>query len=215
MQERALRYEEMLNTATHGVGALASTVGGSVLVTLAALTGDGWQLLGAAVYSVSLLLLFSASTLYHAVRHRVAKARLRVFDHAAIYVLIAGTYTPFTLGALRGPGGWALLAVVWALAAAGIVFKLFCTGRFPRLSTATYLAMGWLALAAAGPLVRALPTQALLWLLAGGLAYTVGTLFFHSRRLPFAHAIWHVFVLAGSACHFVAVAMQVLSPLPA
>jgi hemolysin III len=212
MQDRTLSHEELLNTVTHGVGALASTVAGSVLVTLAALFGDLWQLLGAAVYSVSLLLLFSASTLYHAVRHQVAKARLRVVDHAAIYVLIAGTYTPFTLVALRGRWGWTLLTVVWTLAAAGIVFKLFCTGRFPRLSTATYLAMGWLAVLAAGPLLRSVPLETLLWLAAGGLAYTAGIFFFHNRRLPFAHTIWHLFVLAGSACHFVAVTMQVLAP---
>ena len=213
MEQQSSRREEIVNALTHGVGVLASTAGGAVLVTLAARFGDLWQVLGTAVYSISLVLLYSASTLYHAVRRRVARARLRVFDHCAIYVLIAGTYTPFMLGALRGAWGWTLLAVVWTLALGGIVYKLFLLGRYPRLSTAMYLAMGWLALAAFPAMLRVLPAATLLWLAAGGLAYTVGTLFFHSRRVPYAHAIWHGFVLAGSACHFVAVLTQVL-PAP-
>ena len=209
------RQEELANALTHGLGALASMAGGVVLISLAAVHGDLWQLVSAAVYSVSLVLLYSASTLYHAARHQVAKARLRVLDHAAIYVLIAGTYTPFTLVGLRGDWGWALFGVIWALALAGVIFKLFATGRFPRFSTAIYLAMGWLALIAIGPLIQALPRSALLWLLAGGMSYTVGTAFFHSRRVPFSHAIWHLFVLAGSVCHFVAVATQVVHPYAA
>lgn len=211
MQDRRRSSEELLNTVTHGVGALASAAGGAVLISLTALRGDLWQLLGASVYSVSLLLLFTASTLYHAARRESSRARLRVCDHAAIYLLIAGTYTPFTLIPLRGPWGWTLFGAVWSLAAAGVVFKLFCTGKFPRLSTATYLAMGWLVVVAARPLLQTVSVPVLLWLAAGGLAYTAGTFFFHSRRIPFAHAIWHCFVLVGSGCHFVAVAMQVLA----
>lgn len=204
--------EEVASAVTHGVGAVASVAGGAVLVTLAAGFGDARQVVGAAVFCGSLVLLYTASTLYHAVRRRVARARLQVFDHCAIYVLIAGTYTPFTLDALRGAWGWSLFGVVWGLAAAGVVFKLFCTGRFRRLSTSIYLAMGWMALVAAGPLLRALPASTLLWLAAGGLAYTAGTVFYHSRRIPYAHAIWHLFVLGGSVCHFVAVLQQVLPP---
>lgn len=208
-QSERLRREEVANAITHGLGVVASLSGGAVLVTLAVLHGDAWQIAGAAVFGASLLLLYSASTLYHAVGHRVAKARLQVFDHCAIFVLIAGTYTPFMLVSLRGPWGWWLFGVVWALAAAGIVFKLFFTGRYDRLSTAMYLAMGWLVLVAIGPMVRAVPPPTLLWLAAGGLAYTAGTVFYLNRRMPYAHAIWHLFVLGGSACHFVAVLSEV------
>ena len=148
--------EELLSALTHGLGATAALAGGAVLVTLAALYGDGWQLAGAIVFGISLLLLYLASTLYHAIQHPVAKARLKVFDHCAIYLLIAGTYTPFTLIGLRGPWGWSLFAAIWTLALAGVVFKLFFTGRFKLLSTAIYIAMGWLVIVAIKPLLGAL-----------------------------------------------------------
>jgi hemolysin III len=202
--------EELANTVTHALGALASLAGGAVLVTLTALHGDVWGIVGASVFAASLVLLYAASTGYHAARRARAKARLRVLDHAAIFVLIAGTYTPFTLGGLRGGWGWALFGVTWGLAAAGVTAKLFLTGRYQRLSTGLYVAMGWLALVAAVPMVRAFTTETLAWLVAGGLAYTAGTLFYLSRRIPYAHAVWHGFVLAGSACHFAAVATHVL-----
>jgi hemolysin III len=202
--------EEIANALTHGFGALVALGAGAVLITLTALWGDGWQLAGAIVFCVALLLLYVASTLYHAIQHPIAKARLKVFDHCAIYLLIAGTYTPFTLVGLRGDWGWALFATIWTLALAGVVFKLFYTGRFKGLSTAIYIAMGWLVLVAIGPLLRALDVWTLSWLFAGGVAYTVGTLFYLSRRIPYAHTIWHAFVLTGSICHFVAVALQVL-----
>jgi hemolysin III len=204
------RREEVVNALTHGLGVAASVAGGTVVITLAAHVGDLWQLVGIVVYSVSLVLLYSASTLYHAAQHRIKKSRLRIFDHCAIYCLIAGTYTPFLLGALRGAWAWTLLGAVWSLALGGIVYKLFLRGRFPGLSTGTYLALGWLALAALPIMWSAVSIATLLWLLAGGLAYTVGTLFFHSRRIPYSHAIWHGFVLLGSGCHFVAVLLQVL-----
>lgn len=203
--------EEIANTLTHGFGLLASIAGGAVLITLAAVFGDVWQIVGAAIFVGSLLLLYSASTLYHAVRSQLAKNRLQIFDHCAIFILIAGTYTPFTLGVLRGGWGWTLFGTVWALALAGIVFKLFCTGRLQVLSTLMYLAMGWLALVATKPLLQALSTPALVWLVVGGIAYTGGTLFYHSRR-RYSHAIWHMFVLAGSTCHFAAVLSQVIAP---
>jgi hemolysin III len=203
--------EEVASALTHGLGVVASAAGGAVLVTLAVLYGDAWQVVGASVFCASLVLLYTASTLYHAVRHRIARARLQVFDHCAIYVLIAGTYTPFTLVGLRGGWGWTLFGVVWGLATAGVVFKLFCTGRFRRLSTAIYLAMGWMVVVAAGPMLRSLDVSTLLWLAAGGLTYTAGTFFYLSRR-RYAHAIWHLFVLGGSVCHFVAVLSQVLPP---
>jgi hemolysin III len=202
--------EERANAITHGIGAALAAVGGIVLVAMAARLGNGWQLAGAVVFSSALVLLYVASTLYHASTDHVVRGRYKVFDHCAIFVLIAATYTPFTLVGLRGDGGWWLFAVIWTLAVAGVVFKLFFTGRFKGVSTLIYLGMGWLALTAAGPFLRNLPLDTTLWLLAGGVAYSVGTIFYMSRRIPFAHAIWHGFVLAGSACHFVAVAQQVL-----
>jgi hemolysin III len=208
-QDQHLR-EEIANALTHGLGVVASLSGGAVLITLAALLGDAWHVVGTSVFVASLVMLYTASTLYHAVRHQIAKERLKLFDHCAIFVLIAGTYTPFTLVGLRGGWGWALFAVIWTLAIAGVVFKLFFIGRFPRLSTVIYLAMGWLVVVAIGPMVALLPGVTLFWLVAGGLAYTAGTAFYHARRIPYAHAIWHLFVLGGSVCHFVAVLTQVL-----
>ena len=202
--------EELLNALTHGLGATAALAGGALLVTLAALHGDGWQLAGAIVFGTCLLLLYLASTLYHAIQHPVAKGRLKVFDHCAIYLLIAGTYTPFTLVGLRGPWGWGLFAAIWTLALAGVVFKLFFTGRFKRLSTIIYLAMGWLVMVAIKPLLGALDAWTLGWLLAGGLFYTLGTVFYHRPSLRYSHAIWHLFVLACSVSHFIAVMAQVL-----
>jgi hemolysin III len=161
------------------------------------------------VFAASLVLLYSASTAYHIALGERVKHRLKIFDHCAIYVLIAGTYTPLTLTALRGPWGWTLFGVVWGLAVAGIIFKLFFIGRFPRVSTAIYIGMGWLVVVAAGPLVRAVDPVALAWLVGGGLAYTGGTVFYHSRRIPYAHAVWHIFVLTGSVCHAIAVGIQI------
>lgn len=210
-----LSREEVANALTHGLGAAASLAAGLVLVVLASLHGDGRQLASAIVFSVALVLLYGASTAYHASTRPAVKRRLKILDHAAIYLLIAGTYTPFTLVAMRGAVGWSLFGVVWTLAVLGVVFKLFYTGRFERTSTLLYLGMGWLVVIAAAPMIRALPTATLVWLVAGGLAYTVGTVFYSSRRLPYAHAIWHVFVLGGSSCHFVAVYSQVALAQPA
>lgn len=202
-------FEELVNALTHGLGAVASAAGGAVLITLAALWGDVWHVTGTSIFVGSLVLLYTASTLYHAIPWAEAKARLKVFDHCAIYVLIAGTYTPFTLVGLRGPWGWSLLVAVWALAAAGVVFKLFYTGRFTLASTLLYIAMGWLVVVAIKPMVSALPASTLVWLVAGGVSYTAGTVFYLSKRIPYAHAIWHLFVLAGSVCHFAAVLTQI------
>ena len=204
--------EEFFNALTHGLGATAALAGGAVLITLAALFGDGWQLAGAIVFGICLLLLYLASTLYHAIQHPVAKARLKVFDHCAIYLLIAGTYTPFTLIGLRGPWGWGLFAAIWTLAVAGVVFKLFFTGRFKLLSTAIYIAMGWLVIVAIEPLLGALDAWTIGWLFGGGVFYTLGTVFYHRPSLPYSHAIWHLFVVAGSVCHYVAVMAQVVTP---
>ena len=202
--------DEIANALTHGLGAAAALAGGAVLITLAAIHGDGWQLAGAIVFGITQLLLYTASTLYHAIQHPIAKGRLKVFDHCAIYLLIAGTYTPFTLIGLRGPWGWGLFAAIWTIAMAGVVFKLFHTGRFPRLSTALYVAMGWLVVVAIKPMLASIDAWTLGWLLAGGVFYTLGTYFYHRESIPYAHAIWHLFVIAGSVCHFVAVAAQVV-----
>lgn len=205
--------EEIANALTHGLGAVVALGAGAVLVTLTALWGDGWQLAGAIVFCVALVVLYVASTLYHAITHPGAKARLKVFDHCAIYLLIAGTYTPFTLIGLRGPIGWWLFGATWALAFAGIVFKLFFTGRFKLVSTLMYVAMGWMSVLGIGPMLDQLDAWTLGWMFAGGIAYTAGTLFYLNQRIRYSHAIWHGFVIAGSVCHFVAVSLQVLSPV--
>jgi hemolysin III len=201
--------EEIWNALTHGFGFLLSLTASSVLITLVAMRGTGWQLAGALVFCLSLVAVYTSSTLYHSIPHLATKIRMKVFDHCAIFVLIAGTYTPFTLIALREHGGWWLFAAAWVLAVAGVVFKLFYTGRFKGISTLIYIGMGWMSLFAIRQFLQFVPMSTLLWLLAGGLAYTVGTLFYMSKR-TYAHAIWHAFVLIGSACHFVAVSMQVL-----
>jgi hemolysin III len=202
--------EEFASALTHGVGAAAALAGGAVLIALAALHGDGWQLTAAIVFGICLLLLYVASTLYHAISHPVAKTRLKVFDHCAIYLLIAGTYTPFTLIGLRGTLGWSRFAAIWTLALAGVVFKLFFTGRFKLLSTAIYVAMGWLVIVAIKPVMAALDEWTLGWLIAGGLFYTLGTVFYHRESIRYSHAIWHLFCIGGSVCHYVAVMAQVL-----
>ena len=201
--------EEVASSITHGLGVLLSVGAGAVLITLAAQTGDVWTIVGASVFVATLVLLYTASTLYHAIPFARAKARLQTLDHCAIFGLIAGTYTPFLIGGLRGPWGWTLFAVIWALAALGIGFKVFFTGRFRLASTLVYVAMGWLIVVALGPLRDAVPGTTLAWMVGGGVAYTVGTVFYLSRR-RFAHAVWHGFVLAGSACHFAAVLVEVL-----
>jgi hemolysin III len=208
----AARYtvrEEAANVATHAAGLVASVVGVGVLVYLCVSRGEGLHAASAGLYGATLVALYAASTLYHAFRRPGVKRVLRVLDHCAIYLLIAGTYTPFVLVGLGGRLGWTLFGVVWAMAAAGIAFKVFATGRFAVVSTAAYVAMGWLGVVALGPLIRSLSGAALVWLLAGGIAYTAGTLFYH-RRLPYSHALWHVFVLIGSVCHFVAIGLYVL-----
>lgn len=201
--------DEVASAITHGLGLLLSIGAGAVLITLAAFTGDPWTIVGVSVFVGTLVLLYLSSTLYHAVPFERAKTRLKTLDHCAIFGLIAGTYTPFLIGGLRGPWGWWLFVAIWTLAAAGIVFKLYFTGRFKRASTLVYVAMGWLVVVATGPLREALPGTTLAWLIAGGLAYTVGTLFYLARW-RYAHAVWHGFVLAGSVCHFAAVLVEVL-----
>lgn len=199
------RRAELANVVTHGVGTAAALVGVTVLVVLVSLRGDPWRVVAAAVYGVSLISLYLFSTLYHAARRPAVKERLKALDHAAIFLLIAGSYTPFTLVTLRGGWGWSLFGVTWGIALAGVIFKLFWAGRFRLLSTLLYIAMGWLVMIAIVPLVRAVSHETLALLFAGGISYTAGTLFYHNRRIPYAHAIWHLFVLGGSAFHYWAI----------
>lgn len=200
-----MRGEDVANSVTHGLGLLASLVGLPVLVLAAAGRGDALEVVGASVFGASLVALYAASTTYHAWPRTPTRGTLQVVDHAAIYLLIAGTYTPFTLGVLRGAWGWTLFGVVWSLAAAGVVTKLLLGVRGPRLSTVLYVAMGWLGIVAIRPMTEHLPAAGLAWLLAGGLLYTAGIAFYAWERLRYGHAVWHLFVLGGSACHFVAV----------
>ncbi len=204
------RSEEVFNTISHGLGFLLSLAALSILVVFASLDGDVWHIVSFSIYGSSLVLLYLASTLYHASRKPKLRHRLNVFDHSSIYVLIAGTYTPFLLVTLRGPWGWSLLGVIWGFAAAGIVMKLFFTGKFDLLSAIAYVVMGWLIVIAFQPLVANLPAAGLWWLIAGGISYTLGAVFYIWTKLPYHHGIFHILVLAGSICHFIAVFWYVL-----
>jgi hemolysin III len=197
--------EEIANAVTHGLGLVGAAVAAPVLVTAAVRRGDALEAVGASVFAATLLLMYVASTLYHAcpgARRATLKRRLRTLDHAAIYLLIAGTYTPFLLGPLRGPWGWGLLAAEWSLAVFGVAAKLRWGFRWPRLSTAVYVGMGWLAVVAVKPMFAEIGPRGFTWLLAGGLCYTAGVAFYATDwRLRYGHAVWHLFVAAGSACH--------------
>ena len=202
--------EEIAHSVTHGIGVILSVAGLVVLVTLAALRGNAWHVVSSSIFGATLIFLYTASTLYHSITHPGAKRVLRVFDHSAIFLLIAGTYTPFTLVSLRGGWGWTLFVAVWGLALVGIVYKITAKNRFRLLSVLLYLGMGWLVLVAIEPMVTTVPIPGLILLLAGGLCYTLGLIFYVWRSLPYSHAVWHVFVLAGSICHYFAVLLYVI-----
>jgi len=198
--------EEIASSVTHGLGLVGSIVMFPFLIIAAARDGDRWRVMSAIVFGMSLILLYAASTFYHALPGPRVKHVFRIIDHSAIYVLIAGTYTPFLLGPLRGPWGWSLFIVIWVLAIAGIVMKATLGIRWDRLSTIVYLVMGWIGAIAIKPLLERVSPTGLLWLLAGGLAYTAGVVFFVvDQRVRYAHSIWHLFVATGSVCHVVAV----------
>lgn len=200
------RGEEIANSISHGLGLIAALIGTPFLIIQAARRGDAGFIVGASVFAVTMVLLYLASTLYHALPAGSAKRVFRVIEHSAIFLLIAGTYTPFTLGVLKGPWGWTLFGLVWALAAAGVAMKAFSRLAHPIVSTSLYLLMGWLVVIAANPLYERVPASGLFWLVAGGLAYTIGVAFFATdTRLRYGHFIWHVFVMAGTSCHFFAV----------
>ena len=197
--------EEIANAVTHGLGLLASLLGIPVLLRTAAAGNDSALLIATGIFGATLVGLYATSTLYHALPPSRAKRICRVLDHSAIYLLIAGTYTPFAVGVLRGGWGWGLLDVIWVLAVFGIVFKALGGLRFPRLSTVFYLGMGWLAVLVLRPLAEAISLQGLAWVVGGGLLYTAGVLFYVWERPRYNHMVWHLFVLGGSACHFFAV----------
>ena len=202
--------EEIVSSITHGIGVGLGAAGLIVLVTLAGLAGDGWRVVSFSIYGATLVLLYLSSLLYHSVRTPRAKRFFRYFDHASIFLLIAGTYTPFTLISLRGWWGWALFALIWIMAITGIVLTFVLMDRSRLLAGILYITMGWLVIIAVKPLLNAVPRAGVLWLLAGGLAYTFGVVFYLWKRLPFNHAIWHLFVMGGSLCHFFAVYYGVL-----
>ena len=197
--------EEIANSVSHGVGLLAALAAAPILVHSAVRHGGAARIAGASVFAAALVLLYLTSMLYHALPENRAKRVFRVLDRTAIFLMIAGTYTPFTLGVLRGTWGWTLFGVVWGLALAGVVLTAARGVRYPKLSTGMYLAMGWLILVAGKQLWLRVPSWGLFWLFAGGIAYTVGVAFYAAKRVRYSHFVWHLFVIAGTACHFIAV----------
>lgn len=201
---------ELTNTITHGIGLLCSVAALTLLVVFASLRGGPRHIVSCSIYGTTLVLLYLASTLYHSTHRPRAKRVFQIIDHAAIYLLIAGTYTPFALVPLKGAWGWTIFGVVWGLAILGIIYKIFLIGRYKVFAVSVYLGMGWLALIIIKPLLAQVPTGAVWWLLAGGLCYSVGLLFYGWKSLPHHHAIWHLFVMGGSTCHFFAVMFYVI-----
>jgi hemolysin III len=200
------RNEELANSISHGVALVAAFIAIPFLIMHAARNGDAAFLVGTCVFSATIVFLYLFSTIYHVLPIGKAKGLFRIIDHCAIFLLIAGTYTPFTLGLLRGTLGWTLFGVIWGLAVAGVLLKVFLKTFHPILSTGLYLIMGWVVIIAAEPVFGRLSTGGLLWLIAGGLSYTAGVYFFvNSSRLQYGHLIWHLFVMAGTACHYFAV----------
>lgn len=201
--------EEIANGITHGLGAVLSIAGLVVLVVLAALYGTVWHIVSFSIFGASLIILYTASTLYHSIQIPQVRPILRIIDHSAIFLLIAGTYTPFLLTELRGPWGWTLFGLVWGIALLGIFYKIFFIGKWEVISTLAYVGMGWLCVIAFKQMLATLPPHALAWLVAGGIVYTIGVLFYAIKKIPYNHAIWHLFVLGGSMCHFFAVSALV------
>jgi hemolysin III len=204
--------EEIAHAVTHGVGLLLSIGGLAVLVAFSSLYGDAWHITSTSIYGATLILLYAASTLYHGIPHARAKEVLQRLDHAAIFLLIAGTYTPFTLVNLRGGWGWTLFGLVWGIAIAGMLLELVCRKRYKRLSITLYLGLGWLVLIAIKPMLTSVEAGGLILLLAGGLCYSLGVIFYVWKQLTYHHAIWHLFVLAGSVLHFFSVLFYVVPP---
>ncbi|MEZ4840228.1 MAG: hemolysin III family protein [Flavobacteriaceae bacterium] len=214
MKNKHLTYynstEEKLNVITHFIGLLLSIAALVLLVLHASYNGNSRHIVSFTIFGASLILLYSASTIYHYVQKPELRRKLNILDHASIYVLIAGTYTPFTLVTLKGALGWTIFSITWGIALIGIFFKLFYTGRFDKISTIAYVAMGWIIIFAIKPLIDTLPINGLYWLFAGGIFYTLGAVLYSIKKVPYNHAIFHVFVLLGSFSHFMAVYFYVL-----
>jgi len=214
MEKKDITYydpkEEKFNVISHAIGLVLSIAALVLLVVYSSIYGSAWHIVSFSIYGASLIVLYSASTFYHYVQSPKLRHRLNIFDHSAIYVLIAGTYTPFTLVVLNGWVGWTIFGVSWGLAIVGIILKLFFTGKYDKISTFTYVLMGWVVIFAIKPLVHNLSFEGLMWLLAGGIFYTVGAVLYSIKNLKFNHAIFHIFVLLGSFAHFVAVFFYVL-----
>ena len=202
--------EEVWNGITHGIGTVLAIAGLTLLVVLAAINGDSWRVVSFSIYGSTLVLLYLASTLYHSIQIPKVKRVLQVMDHAAIYLLIAGSYTPFLLVSMRGRLGWTLFGVVWGLALLGIALRTIFVGRFEKLAVAGYLLMGWLMVVGFKEMQLSVPPGGVALIIAGGITYTVGVVFFSWRKLPYNHAIWHLFVMGGSICHFLAMLFYVL-----
>ncbi len=202
--------EEKINIISHAIGFILSIVALVLLVTHATLHGDVWHIVSFSIFGASLIILYAASTFYHSAKKSELRNRLNIIDHASIYVLIAGTYTPFTLVTLKGTIGWVIFGISWGLAVTGIILKLFFTGKYNLISTIMYVLMGWVIVFAIKPLINNLPLAGLLWLVAGGISYTIGAILYGIKKIKFNHAIFHMFVLIGSFCHFMSVFFYVL-----
>ncbi len=208
--KKYLFIDELINSITHGIGAALGIAALVLLVVFSSLYGNVWHIVSFTIYGVTLVILYTASTLFHSVRNIRVKYKLNKFDHASIFLLIAGTYTPFTLVTLRGPWGWTIFGIIWGIAILGILSKIFFMSRTRSYSAYIYLAMGWVIIIAIKPLIENLSTGGLIWLAAGGLSYSLGVIFFLWKKLPFSHGIWHLFVIGGSICHFFAIFLHLL-----
>jgi hemolysin III len=216
METRIKQYsigEEIANSITHGIGIVLAIAALAILTAFAGLYGNGWHIVSVSIYGITLVLLYTASTLYHSIQNSHAKGILQILDHAAIYLLIAGTYTPFMLVSLHGPWGWWLFGVIWGLAAFGLVLQLPLMKRWSVVSLGLYIGMGWVVVVAIKPLLVSVETGGIVFLVLGGLSYTVGVLFYCWEKMKFHHAIWHLFVLTGSILHFFSILFYVV-PIP-
>ncbi|MBQ7522685.1 MAG: hemolysin III family protein [Clostridia bacterium] len=197
--------EEIFNSVSHGVGSLLSVAGTVVLIVISALQGDAWKVVSSAIFGASLIILYTMSTLYHAITNRKAKSVMRVMDHVTIFFLIAGTYTPLTLVILRGVTGWVLFGFIWGCAILGIVFNSINLEKFRKISVVCYIIMGWAIIFAIRPLIQAMPKISLIFLLIGGIAYSVGVIFYAIKKVKYFHSVWHLFTVAGSIFHYFAI----------
>ena len=202
--------EERINIGSHAVGFVLSIVALVFLVRYASIYGNAWHIVSFSIFGVSLMVLYASSTVYHSAKNPQFRRKMRIVDHASIYILIAGTYTPFTLVTLHGVTGWVLFGVTWGMAVTGIILKFFHTGKYDSISTLMYVFMGWIIVFAIKPLINNLSSEGLFWLVAGGMAYTTGAILYSINKIKFNHAIFHLFVLIGSVCHFISVYFYVL-----